>query len=287
MATLLSSPPLVSVHGGHSGQFCCHASDSLEEIVQAYIAQGFAWVGITEHSPPPQARFLYPDEREAGLDPARLWYRFAAYMAECRRLQAAYRHRITIYAAMEIETYSGYEDFIPTLLRTFRPDYIVGSVHFVDDHPFDHSPAEYRLAAESAGGLEALYCRYFDQQHEMVRLLRPAVVGHFDLIRLFDPEYREHLQLPAVRQRIHRNLKLIRDLDLIIDFNLRALQKGADEPYVSRPILEEAKALGIAVVPGDDSHGVTSVGAGLDRGIALLAELGLAGDWRRPRLYST
>ena len=41
----------VSVHGGHSGQFCHHATDSLEEIIELYIAQGFPWVGITEHAP--------------------------------------------------------------------------------------------------------------------------------------------------------------------------------------------------------------------------------------------
>ncbi len=31
----------VSIHGGHSGEFCSHAQDSLEEMVQEYIRQGF------------------------------------------------------------------------------------------------------------------------------------------------------------------------------------------------------------------------------------------------------
>lgn len=281
---MAAPPPPVSVHGGHSGQFCSHATSSLEEVVQAYVARGFSWVGISEHSPPAESRFLYPEEAAAGLQPADLWARFADYMRECRRLQALYRPQITLYAAMEIETVSGYETFVAKLVEAFRPDYLVGSVHHVDDHPIDTSPARYQLAAEALGGLEPLYCRYFDQQYEMLDRLRPAVVGHFDLIRIFDPDYRQRLRQPAIAGRIRRNLKLIGDLDLIMDLNLRALSKGATEPYISRPILDQARELGIAVVPGDDSHGVDSVGAGMAQGIALLQEAGFTEFWRRPRL---
>ena len=49
-------------------------------------------------------------------------------MAECRRLQEKYRSQIRIFAAIESETYSGYREFMPYLLDTFTPDYVVGSV---------------------------------------------------------------------------------------------------------------------------------------------------------------
>ncbi len=135
----MKSTSFVSVHGGHSGQFCHHATDSLEEIVQLYIAKKFPWVGITEHSPAISEELLYPDQKAAGLTPEFLLNRFADYMKECRRLQQKYRSKIRIFAAMEIETYSGYEEFIPYLINRFQPDYIVGSVHFVGDMGFDYS----------------------------------------------------------------------------------------------------------------------------------------------------
>jgi histidinol-phosphatase (PHP family) len=31
----------VSLHGGHSGQFCGHAKDTLDEIVRTYIEQRY------------------------------------------------------------------------------------------------------------------------------------------------------------------------------------------------------------------------------------------------------
>lgn len=274
----------VSVHGGHSGQFCNHATDSLEEIVQLYIARQFPWVGITEHTPAISEDLLYPDQREAGLTPEFLFNRFADYMQECRRLQEKYRSKIRIFAAMEIETYSGYEEFIPYLIEKFRPDYIVGSVHFVADMGFDYSKKQYDKTVQTVGGIEQLYCKYFDQQYEMIKLLKPSVVGHFDLVRLFDPGYKKRLQQPEIMTRIKRNLELIKELDLIMDFNLRSLLKGADEPYISRPILKLALEMGIAVVPGDDSHGLDSIGKNMEEGIALLEKLGADTTWREPRL---
>lgn len=281
----MSSIAHVSVHGGHSGQFCLHATDSLEAVVQRYLELGFAWVGITEHTPPEKAEFRYRDEIEAGLSVSHLQGRFHDYMRECRRLQHQYRGKIEILAAMEVETYEGYETLVPRLIDEIRPDYIVGSVHFIDTINFDYSPTEYDRARHHCGSLENLYCRYFDLQHDMIMKLQPAVVGHFDLIRLFDPDYPQHLKMPAVWQRIRRNLELIKQLELILDFNLRALLKGATEPYISRPILQLARELGIAVVPGDDSHGVSSVGGKMDLGIDLLLELGLSTDWQKPKLY--
>jgi histidinol-phosphatase (PHP family) len=276
----------VSVHGGHSGQFCNHATDNLEEIILRYIKLGFPWVGITEHAPGISHELLYPDQQAAGLTPEFLLHRFGLYMAECRRLQEKYRSQIKIFAAIESETYSGYREFMPYLLTTFQPDYVVGSVHFVDDLGFDYSREQYQQTAAAVGGTDALYLRYFDLQYEMIAFLKPAVVGHFDLIRIFDPDYRARLAKPEMVVKIRRNLELIKDLGLIMDFNLRSLLKGATEPYITTSILAMAREMDIAVVPGDDSHGVANVGLNMERGIAILQEMGFNTQWPEPKMGS-
>ncbi len=272
----------VSVHGGHSGEFCNHAKDTLEEIINAYIKKGFKWVGITDHIPPVSDRFLYQDEKEAGLNAQIMYVRFRKYISACRNLQKKYADAIKIYVAFETETYSGYESHIRKLIQEFQPDYIVGSVHHVDDIPFDYSPELYAMAAEACGGLDALYCRYFDRQYEMIHALKPSVVGHFDLIRLYDADYLSRLEKPEIQQRIHRNLDSIKSFGLILDFNLRALAKGATKPYISRNILLRALNMGIPVVPGDDSHGTDSVGLNIEKGIRLLQQTGFNCGWRKP-----
>ena len=277
-----ASPARVSVHGGHSRDYCNHAQDDLEQILKQYIRGGFEWVGITEHMPPVDDRFRYPDEIEAGLTAQTMYGRFEQYMNECRRLQKKYASDITVYAAFETETYSGSLSLVQELREKFRPDYLLGSVHHVDDIPIDMDPAQYYRASEQAGGLDALYCRYFDLQYEMIEALSPAVVAHFDLIRIFDPDYRNRLEKPAIVERIRRNLGLIQDRNLILDFNVRSLLKGAVEPYVSRSILQQALEMSIPVVPGDDSHSIGTVGLNIDRGIAMLTEMGFDTQWRKP-----
>ncbi len=280
--TPLNNPHLVSIHGGHTGEFCSHAQDTLEEIIKAYIKKGFFWVGITEHMPFSSEEFLYPEEKEAGFDVQDTYRRFAGYISKCRKLQKKYSSSIQIYVGFETEVFSGFEPFIKKLVQNFQPDYIVGSLHHVKNICFNESKQGYDEAVQAVGGLEALYCEYFDQQYEMIKVLKPEVVGHFDIIRVFDPDYQTQLKKPDVQKRIKRNLKLIKELNLIIDYNLRAFYSGASEPYPARSILLQALDLGISVVPGDDSHGVESVGLYAKEGIKNLQDLGFDVKWRKP-----
>lgn len=49
-------------HHSHSGQFCCHAKGTLDEVVQAAIEQGFSTFGLSEHVPRYRVQDLYPEE---------------------------------------------------------------------------------------------------------------------------------------------------------------------------------------------------------------------------------
>jgi histidinol-phosphatase (PHP family) len=272
----------VSIHGGHSGEFCGHAEDTLAEIVAAYVAGNYTWVGITEHMPPVSDAYRYAEETAAGLDAAQLTERFNRYVNTIRDLQRIHADDLTLFAAMEIETYPGSIELAKTLIAKYDLDYVVGSIHHVDGIPIDCSQAEYAHAAAVAGGVSALYRRYFDEQYEMLTTLTPAAVGHFDVIRVFDDDYPKRIQKPEIWKRVVRNLEYIRDRDLIVDINLRALFKGAVEPYPCRPILDRIAEMGIKVAPGDDSHGVASVGACWEQGMEILKAAGVPLVWTRP-----
>jgi len=272
----------VSVHGGHSGQFCSHAKDSLEEVILAYIDHGYSWVGITEHMPPVSDAYVYPEERKAGLNADALLRRFTEYMVVCRRLQEKYADRIQILVGFESEYYDGSIDLARKLIDRFSPDYVVGSVHHVKEISFDESPAIYQKAVDRCGGVDGLYAAYFDQQYDMIKDLRPEVVGHLDIIRIYDPEYHQRLGKPDIWAKIVRNLKLVRRLDLILDYNLRPLTRGEKEPYLSKPILHTAIDMGIAVVPGDDSHGTVTIGMHMSTAIEMLQAAGADTNWRKP-----
>lgn len=274
----------VSVHGGHSGTFCSHAEDTLEKVVERYIELGFDWICLTEHMPAANMSFLPVEEAEAGFDVVSSQRRFEQYFQEARRLADLHKDRIDILVGFETDVYSGYEDALARHIARFKPDMIVGSVHHVHDVLFDATARDYRRAVEVSGGIEALYCDYFDAQLELIETFQPAVVGHFDLIRIHDADYPERWEVSAIRDRALRNLERIKSLGLILDLNVRALAKGAAEPYISAPWLDFAIQERIAIVPGDDSHGVASVGNCLDEGISQLVARGGSTRWQKPEI---
>ncbi|MFA5906182.1 MAG: histidinol-phosphatase [Desulfobacula sp.] len=277
---------IISLHGGHSGEFCSHAKDHLEDIVLKYIGLGFTKVGITEHIPPAHEDFLYPDERRLGLTVPDLDKRFEAYFQKLRSLQKQYASKIRIFAGMETETYAGYAAHIKTLISRFNPDYIVGSVHHVNDICFDYSREDYERVVALCGSYELMYEKYFDLQQDMILTLKPFVVAHFDLVRIFDPDYEKRLLIPSIREKIIRNLELIKSLNLVLDFNLRPLKRGEKEPYITGSIRKTAKEMGILVVPGDDSHGAGEAGGHVERAVNILTAEGFSTDWPDPVLVN-
>lgn len=56
-------------HHSHSGQFCRHAKDQLEDVVQEAIRQGFEVFGLSEHCPRWRVEDLFPEEVGIALDP--------------------------------------------------------------------------------------------------------------------------------------------------------------------------------------------------------------------------
>ena len=130
------------------------------------------------------------------------------------------------------------KEIIEDLLSKYQFDLFIGSVHHVHTIPIDYDRQLYLEARGKAGGTdERLFEDYFDLQYEMLRALKPPVVGHFDLIRLMsdDPDMRMS-QWEGVWQKILRNLRFIAEYGGVVELNSSALRKGMREPYPTAKI---------------------------------------------------
>ena len=271
-------------HHSHSGQFCGHATSTLEAVVQRAIATGMTTLCLTEHIPRDRIDF-YPDE-EHDHDEASLVQLFDAYYVEARRLQRAYADRIRIFVGFEGEWIraprSG--EIIAGLMGRYALDLFVGSVHHVLGVPIDYDTPLYREARELAGGTdEAVFAQYFDAQLEMLQQLRPPVVGHFDLIRLksdaADRSLRSYGDNGAVWDKVLRNLRFVAGYGGVLEVNSSALRKGLAEAYPSVEICREFKGMGGRFTLSDDSHGVEQVGLNYARAVEGLREAGVGEVW--------
>ncbi|MBI4614445.1 MAG: histidinol-phosphatase [Planctomycetes bacterium] len=267
----------VSFHGGHSGEFCAHARGTLEEVVRAAIAAGLSHLGVSEHAPRVREIDLYPDETLHGIGVADLLDKFSRYARErFPELAARYGDRIALLKGMETEVVP-HEDYAPRMQafrREFEIEYLVGSVHHVRNVSIDSSRTEWIRAAQEAHGAERLVLDYYRAQREMLDLLRPEVVAHFDLIKLFAP--RDLPEGAAVRRAIDESLAAVLRAGSLLEVNGKAWAKGLSEPYPSIEILSRAREMGIPATFGDDSHAPEEVGRNLDRCRAALLAAGFS-----------
>ena len=277
------APWRVSLHGGHSGEFCDHAAGTLREILEAAVQAGYATFGVSEHAPRSEAYFLYPEEQAQKWDVAKLRADFDRYTAAINRVPAEFAGRLTVLRGFEAEVVptASYVSEMTALRSRRLPDgssafdYMVGSVHFVNEIQIDGRPETYALAAEDCGGLENLAIRYYEIVAEMIRALRPEVIGHLDLIKRnaalagFDPA---ELETERIARAAQSALLAARENSGILDLNTAGWRKGLGEPYPSPALVKMAREIGVPFCFGDDSHRAAEVGAGIDAAREYLLE---------------
>ncbi|KAI9869929.1 MAG: histidinolphosphatase, partial [Pleopsidium flavum] len=255
-------------HHSHSGQFCGHATNTLEEMLQAAIGRKMTVFALTEHMPRDSEEDLYSGEIETSVTPAKLITTFDAYYHEAVRLRDLYASQIKILIGVEIDWIRpSSQQWIEGLLQKYQFDLFIGSVHHVHAIPIDYDTQGYIRAQKQSGGTEEkLFEDYFDAQYELLKALKPPIVGHFDLIRLKsrDPEG-SFENRPAVWRAINRNLEFIAGYGGLLELNSASLRKGMSEPYPKAEICKAFSKRGGRFTLSDDSHGTDQVGLNYER----------------------
>ncbi|KEQ73647.1 histidinol-phosphatase [Aureobasidium namibiae CBS 147.97] len=260
-------------HHSHSGQFCAHATCTLEEMVQQAISLHMDTLALTEHIPRDTAD-LYPEETDAKT----LVDLFDAYYSEALRLREKYASQINVLIGFESEWIRPEShNIIKDLLSRYKFDLFMGSIHHTHTKPIDYDRDMYHEARQISGGSdEDVFAAFFDEQYDMLKTLTPPLVGHFDLIRLKsdDPE-RNWTTMPAVWEKIVRNLDFVASYGGILELNSSAIRKGMSEPYPKAEICKEFSKKGGRFALSDDSHATSQVGLNFSKVLAFIESTGI------------
>ena len=154
------------------------------------------------------------------MNPMILSQMFEDYVKEAKQIQ---QEDERFLVGMEIEWIYNQKDEILDLVNKYKLDYFVGSVHHIRGIPIDYNTQMYQQVQDLCGGLEELFCEYFDAQYEMLQCLQPIVVGHFDLIRIFRPDAP---LTETIWKKIDRNIDFIFSYGGIVELNSRAWKKS-------------------------------------------------------------
>ncbi len=225
------------VHGiGH--QTSRHTVAELSEYVERGIAANLAEIGFADH-----------DNYLADLD-----------FTNFSRLQTLYP-QIKIRVGLEVDYLPNPQWPSADYTKAYPFDFLIGSVHFVGEWPFDHP--DYRSGYQEWEP-DSLYQAYFSIVSQMVKSKRFDIVGHLDLIKVFGCRSdRPVLELAGP------TLQEIRKADLTVEINTAGWYKPVAEVYPAVTLLEECFRLGIPITLSSDAHMAGDVG----RDIHLAREL--------------
>lgn len=231
---------------------CNHATGTMEGYIQKAIELQIDIYGFSEHAP-----MEYDKKYRMGFD------ELTDYFAEIDELKTKYKDKIKILKALEVDYLPGYMD---ERVLEADVDYLIGSVHFLNGWGFDNP--------EFIGGydnkdIDDIYKEYFKTIQKMAQSKLFDVVGHLDLIKVFDYKPNAKVEDIAINA-----LKAIKENDMVIELNSAGLRKPVKEIYPSEKLLQMAKDLNIDITFGSDAHTLEQVGFGYEEVLKAAKTLG-------------
>jgi histidinol-phosphatase (PHP family) len=223
---------------------CKHAAGPMEDYVERGIQLGLREIGFADHNPLPGGR-----SANVRMSEAELGY----YVERVTELRFRYRGRIDVMLGLEMDYVEGLEDYLGQQLAKYPWDYVIGSIHFLDNACREETwPKNY------GGDAQKLYARYFELMRRMARSGLCDIVGHFDVVKRSGC-------LPGEREAddITRTLQEIKNAGICIEVNTsgyRHAELPEPQPYPAPVIIEETVGLDIPLTVNSDAHAPDQVG---------------------------
>jgi len=231
---------------------CNHAEGSIDEYIQSAIKQGTKVFGFSDHAPmdfDPEYRMKFEEMHQ--------------YEQDVLSAKEKYSDTITILLGYEVDYLQGHMD---KRVLNATVDYLIGSVHFINEWGFDNPEFIGRYEDEN---IDDIWQKYFDTIEEMANSKLFDIVGHLDLIKVF-----KFMPTKDIKDIAKNALKAIKEADMVLELNVAGYRKPIAEAYPSKELLEEAFKLGIAITFSSDAHKPEQVGLYNQEIIQLAKEVG-------------
>ena len=236
-----------------------HAFHAVERFVERAAARGVDEIGFTEHvyyfrETFPVWTLEYQTERCV--------YDLEAYVEV---VLEAKRQGMPVKLGLEVDYVGERQGELAAILEPYPWDFLLGSVHWIDDLAVDLEPGLWGVAS-----VEEVWRRYFSALSELAGSGHVDVLAHPDLAKIFGrrPERIEYPELSGVALEISTN----------------GLHKPVGELYPDIEFLESAR---LPITLASDAHVPQNVGRDLDRAVELARAAGYESvtvfDGRRAR----
>lgn len=243
---------------------CHHATGEPEEFIDAALAAGLTEFGISDHAP--QTPEPFDDWRMSESD-------LPAYFQWIERATAHASGRIPVRAGLECDWLDGCENWINKLAARHEWDFLIGSVHYLDDWDFDN-PKWLGRWAES--DVESVWNHYWKTYAKMADSGLFDILGHPDLVKKF-----AHVPAGDLDRFYETAIDAIAASGSVIELNTAGWHKPCAEAYPAARFLELANAAGIGLVISSDAHAPHEVARDFTKAI----EFAKAAGYRETTLF--
>jgi len=171
---------------------------------------------------------------------------------------------VQVRFGLEMDYFPDKEEEIRQIISYFPVDYVIGSVHFIDDWNFDSDKSLYGKWPNND-----LYQMYFELVQQAAKSGLFDVIGHFDLIKKLQcwPETDQN-------SLFEETLKILKEANMVLELNTSGIDRPCGEFFPNREILSFACKLGVPVTLGSDAHQSNQVARHFDLAISILKEVG-------------
>jgi histidinol-phosphatase (PHP family) len=174
---------------------------------------------------------------------------------------------LIILLGLEVDYFPETIELIKNRLTPYCFDYLIVSVHFVDDFPIDLDAKSWEELSQNSR--DRIWRCYWQ------RLRAAAESGFFDIIGHFDLP-KKYAFYPSVDQTAAAldTLDTIAAAGMVIEINSAGWDKPVQEAYPSLYYLQEANRRKIPLVINTDAHAPDEVARNFDRARRLAAAAG-------------
>ncbi|MFC1726588.1 histidinol-phosphatase HisJ, partial [candidate division KSB1 bacterium] len=227
---------------------CKHAAGDIEDYIIHAVKIGLTEIGFADHIPLPGEFDIRHRMEENELE--------TGYLNKIEVLKQKYKDQITIRIGIEADYYPGTEKYVENILRSYPFDFVIGSVHYINDWALDCSE---EMNGFHKQNLEKIYKAYFEQFALMVDTKLFDIAGHLDVIKRFGykPKKGYFGLVEAIISKLKKN-------NMSVEINTSGLRRPVKEMYPSEDIILLLNNYGIKFTTGSDAHKPEQVGYRFD-----------------------
>src|SRR5215216_1080764 len=173
---------------------------------------------------------------------------------------------VELRLGIEIDFVPGKEERMEHDSTALPYDYVIGSVHRVENEEVDHPDHQ---EIYDRWDTYDLYEAYYENVRAAALSGRFDVLGHPDLIKIF-----RRFPDRDVTSMLEETADAAAESGIVVDVNAAGLRKPIGEIYPSRDFLEMFHRRGVPIILSSDAHAPGEVAAGYDRSLELVRDVG-------------